>query len=160
MKKPTIISIIVSAAIIGSLAFFFLVDQGMQVNYLSEDQIILHGMTNATTNLIDKDNIQALVFMTQGDDMALMLSKDITNTYLTNGMAKTKIQIIYDPLKPQYFDTTNNISQAVKSLLNTYNPSEIGVILIGDQHITELLEEADNFDALKKVRWYILDIKN
>lgn len=160
MKKQMLVSIIVSVAIIGSLSFFFLVDQGIQVNYPSESQIILHGMTNATTNLLEKDNIKALAMITQGDKMGISFSKDVTNTYLTNGIAKAKIEIMYDPLKPQYFETTNNLSQAVKSLLNTYNPSDVGVILIGDKHISELLEEADNFDALKKVKWYILDFKN
>lgn len=160
MKKQLLISIIVSAAILGSLSFFFLVDQGLQVNYPSESQIILHGMTNATTNLLEKDNIKALAMITQGDKMGLTLSKDVTNTYLTNGIAKAKIEIIYDPLKPQYFDTTNNLSKAVESFLSSYNPSNIGVILIGDEHTSKLLEEADNFDTLKKVRWYILDFKN
>jgi len=160
MKQPTVISIIVSAAILGSLSFFFLFDHGIQENYLSEEQIVLHGMTNATINLLDKDNIKALVFMTQSDYDGMILSKEITNTYLTNGMAKAKIKIMYDPSRPQYFETTNNVSLAVKSLLNSYNPSDIGVVLIGDQHITELLKEADNFDTLKKVRWYIIDLKN
>ena len=108
MKKPTIISIIVAAGILGSLAFFFLVDQGIQVNYLSEDQIILHGMTNATANLLEKDNIKALAFITQGDNMGIILSKDITNTYLSNEISKAKIQNIIDILKPKNFRITNN----------------------------------------------------
>jgi len=154
MKRPIIISIIVAAAIVASLAFLFLEDKEIELIFPTDRQIESVGVQNATANLLEKDNIIAFAMLTRADEGGKLMSKEITDLHLINGIAEAKVEIMYDPEKEVSFDVMNNVSIVVESMLRGFEPQEIGVILIGLENSEEILEQADEFESLEKIRWY------
>jgi len=154
MKKPIIISIIVAGVILASLSLLFIEDKEIKLIYPTESHVELVGVQNATAHLLEEDSIKALAMLTRADAGGKLMSKEITELYLINGLAEAKVEIMYDPKDPTSFDVLNNISKVLDSMLRGYEPQEIGVILIGIENSTEILTEANNFDNLQKVRWY------
>lgn len=157
MKKPIIISIIVAAAIVASLSLLFLEDKEIELIFPKASQVESVGVQNATANLLEKDNIKAMAMLTRSDASGKLMSKEITELYLTNGLAEAKVEIMYDPKDPTSFNVINNVSKVLESMLRGYEPQEIGVVLIGIENSTEILIEANNFNNLQKIRWYGID---
>jgi len=157
MKKPIIISIIVAAAILASLSLLFLQDKEIELIYPTESHVELVGMQNATAHLLEKDNIKAMAMLTRADAGGKLMSQEITELHLINGLGEAKVEIMYDPKDPTSFDVLNNVSKVLDSMLRGFEPQEIGVVLIGLENSTEILTEANNFNNLQKIRWYGID---
>ena len=157
MKKPIIISIIVTAAILASLSLLFFEDKEIELIYPTDRLIESIGVQHATATLLEKDNIKAMAMLTRSDASGKLMSKEITELYLTNGLAEAKVEIMYDPKDPTSFNVLNNVSKVLDSMLRGFEPQEIGVVLIGIENSTEILIEANNFNNLQKIRWYGID---
>jgi len=158
MNKPIIISIIVSVAVLSSLSLLFLVDKEIELIYPTESHVELVGIQNATAHLLEEDSIKAMAMLTRADASGKLMSKEITELHLINGLGEAKVEIMYDPKDPTSFDVINNVSKVLESMLRGYEPQEIGVILIGIENSTEILTEANNFNNLQKIRWYGIDL--
>jgi len=120
MKKPIIISIIVAAAILASLSLLFLEDKKIELIYPNANHIELVGVQNATAHLLETDNIKALAMLTRSDAGGKLMSKEITELYLTNGLAEAKVEIMYDPKDPTSFNVLNNVSKVLESMLQGF----------------------------------------
>ncbi len=117
MKKPLVISIIMSIAIIVALGFLFLDD------YKNQSNEIIHQL--------ERDDIKAVAMLTINNDWGNEQSEIITESFLIDGKKAPKIEIIYDPKNPNYDNMSFNLSNAIKEHLQIYNSNEIAVIVIG-----------------------------
>jgi len=163
MNRPIIISLVVAGIILTGLALLFfedkyIADKNIELIYPTQRQIESVGIQNATANLLEKDNIKALAMITRSDAGGKQMSKEITDLYLTNGLAEAKVEIMYHPEQPISFDVVNNISKVLESMLRGYEEQEIGVIIIGLEKSPEILEYANNFENLKTISWYGIEI--
>jgi len=141
MKKSSIISICVCAAIIASLGLLFLDDENNPFFTDSSKKIV---------NQLERNDIQAFAMLTRDDAWGNEKSASITELFFVNDMLAPKIEIIYDPENPNYTDMSINLSMAIKEHLNNYNSSEIAVIVIGfEEKEKEFLEIAIYGDNLK-----------
>jgi len=117
MKKPLVISIILSIVIIASLGFLFL-------DYDKNQSIEI-------VNQLERDDIKAVAMLSIDNEWGNKQSAIITESFLIDGEPAPKIEIKYDPENPNYDNMSFNLSNAIKEHLQTYKSSEIAVIVIG-----------------------------
>jgi len=143
MKKSLIILIIVSTAIIASMGLLFFDDENNPFFMDSSKKII---------NQLERDDIQAITMLTRDDDWGNKQSASITK--LVNDMQAPKIEIKYDPEKPNYSEMSINLSMAIKEHLKNYNSDEIAVIVIGleDKEDLNIAIYGDNL-KLSELEW-------
>jgi len=130
MKKSIIIAICVSAAILVSVGLLFLDDENNPFFMDSSKKII---------NQLERNDIQAVAMLTRDDDWGNKQSENITELFLVDGKTAPKIEIKYDPENPNYSEMSINLSMAIKKHLETYNSTEIAVVVIG-------IEEKENLN--------------
>ena len=141
VKKPLVISIIVSLALITSLGLLFLDDY-----YNNTDNEII--------NQLERDGIKAVAMLTIDDDWGNAKSKSITESFFVNDMLAPKIEIKFDAENPNYDNMSVNLSMAIKEHLNNYNSNEIAVVVIGleDKESLNIAIYGDNL-KLSSLEW-------
>lgn len=117
MKKPLIISIILSIVIVASLGFLFLDD------YNNPSNEIIHQL--------ERDDIKAVAMLSINNDWGNEQSAVITESFLIDGELAPKIEIKFAPENPNYSEMSINLSNAIKEHLETYNSTDIAVVVIG-----------------------------
>ena len=132
MKKSLIISVCVTAVILAALGLLFLDDDN---NPFFTDS---HS-SKKIVNQLERDDIKAIAMLTRDDDWGNKQSTDITKLFFVNDTLAPKIEITYDPENPNYENISFNLSMAIKEHLQTYNSSQIAVIVIG-------FDEKENLD--------------
>jgi branched-chain amino acid transport system substrate-binding protein len=104
--------------------------------------------------LYQKDGVTHVIMVYRNDDWGSGLAGYIEKYAKAAGINIVQ-KIPYDPKAANFANVVEQIKTAVENLLNKGVPaSKIGVELIGFDETANILEQANNYDVLKKVKWY------
>jgi len=111
----------------------------------------------AVVGLLKESDIKTVLLLTRDDTWGNELSTTISNSFIEYIPQGSIIRMMYDPLDPNYSETTNNISFLISNLLKSYDADEIAIVLLGFGESTEFLKSANSFDNLDDVKWFGTD---
>lgn len=111
----------------------------------------------AVVGLLKESDIKTILLLTRDDTWGNELSTTISNSFIDYIPRGSIIRMMYDPIEPNYIQTTENISFLISNLLKSYAADEIAIVLIGFGESTEFLKSASSFDKLDDVKWFGTD---
>lgn len=104
--------------------------------------------------LYESDGVTHLIIVYRNDDWGKGLAGYVEE-YFTKDGGNVVDKIPYDPKAANFANVVEQIKNDVENLINQGVPADkIGVELIAFEEAANILEQANNYDVLKQVKWY------